>query len=334
MIEWQRSHWFRGLLVLVAVALMIAIATIFNQAVMLVPEVGAVSTGLLFFRISAWRKGPLPFYLLICGAAFLGVEVARYLPIGLTAQIIVTLSSILAAVLFFRVPAYPALSAGLLPVYLHLTSPLYVVAVVCFMGLPTLYVLVVERSGLGPGPKVVVTLRTTVIIACSLGLMILALWLARSPLAVLPPLFVASVENANTSEPRSIRRLSLTALVLLASIELSILLYLNLNVDLVVVITVLIALLVVSKLNLESPPILALAIIPIVFDHPTDLRVSYLIVIGIVLSQIAPVTVAWVIDHSPLLARIMRRPEGLRSTTTSNSRLRPCSDPRVDGTLL
>ena len=218
MIEWQRSHWFRGLLVLVAVALMIAIATIFNQAVMLVPEVGAVSTGLLFFRISAWRKGPLPFYLLICGAAFLGVEVARYLPIGLTAQIIVTLSSILAAVLFFRVPAYPALSAGLLPVYLHLTSPLYVVAVVCFMGLPTLYVLVVERSGLGPGPKVVVTLRTTVIIACSLGLMILALWLARSPLAVLPPLFVASVENANTSEPRSIRRLSLTALVLLASI--------------------------------------------------------------------------------------------------------------------
>jgi hypothetical protein len=291
-------------LVLVAVALMIAIATIFNQAVMLVPEVGAVSTGLLFFRISAWREGPLPFYLLICGAAFLGVEVTRYLPVSLTVQIIVALASILAAILFFRVPAYPALSAGLLPVYLHLTSPLYVVAVVGFMGLPTLYVLIVERPGLGPGPKVVVTLRATVIIVCSLGLMVLALWLVRSPLAVLPPLFVASVENANTSEPRGIRRLSLTALVLVAAIELSILLYLNLNVDLVVVITVFIALLVASKLNLESPPILALAIIPIVFDHPTDLRVSYLIVIGVVLSQFVPPAIAWAIDRTPIIARV------------------------------
>jgi hypothetical protein len=290
--------------VLVAVAIMIAIVTIFNQTVMLVPEVGAVSAGLLFFQISAWREGPLPFYLFICGAAFLGVEVARYLPISLIPQIIVALASILAAVLIFRVPAYPALSAGLLPVYLHLTSPLYVIAVVGFMGLPTLYVLFIERPGLGPGPKVTVTLRRTLVIVCSLGLMILALWIVRSPLAVLPPLFVATVENANSSVPRSIHRLSLTALVLLAAIELTILLYVNLNVDLVVIITVLIALRVVSKLNLESPPILALAIIPLVFDHPTDLRISYLIVIGVVLSQFAPLTIAWAIDHTPIIARV------------------------------
>jgi hypothetical protein len=304
MTGWQRSQWFRGLLVLFAVAIMIAIVTLFNQRVMVVPEVAAVSAGLLFFRISAWRKGPLPFYLFICGAAFLGVEVARYLPISLILQIIVALASILAAVLIFRVPAYPALSAGLLPVYLHLTSPLYVVAVVGFMGLPTLYVLVVERSGLGPGPKVTVTLRSTLMIVCSLGSMILALWIVRSPLAVMPPLFVATVENANSSEPRSMHRQSLTALVLLAAIELTIVLYVNLNVDVVVIITVLIALLVVSKLNLESPPILALAIIPIVFDHTADLQISYLVVIGVLLSQFAPRTIAWAIDHTAVIARL------------------------------
>ncbi len=304
MTGWQRSHWFRGLLVLIAVSIMVAIVTIFKEPVMVVPEVGAVSTGLLFFRISAWREGPLPFYLFICGAAFLGVEVARYLPISLIPQIIIALASILAAVLIFRVPAYPALSAGLLPVYLHLTSPLYVVAVAVFMGLPTLYVLVIERPGPGPGPKVTVTLRTTLMIVCSLGLMILALWIVRSPLAVLPPLFVATVENANSFEARSIRRLSLTALMLLAAIELTIVLYVNLNVDVVVIITVFIVLVVVNKLNLESPPILALAIIPLVFDHPTDLRISYLIVIGVVLSQFAPLAIAWAIDHTPVIARI------------------------------
>lgn len=310
--KWYLSSWFRGLLVLVAVAIMISIVTSFNQRVMVVPEVGAVSAGLLFFRINAWREGPLPFYLVICGAAFLGVEVARYLPIDLYLQIIVTLAAILAAVLVFRVPAYPALSAGLLPVYLHLTSPLYVIAVAAFMGLPTLYVLIVERPGLGSGTKVAVTLPKTVIIVCSLALMILALWIVRSPIAVLPPLFVATFENANAPERRSIRRLSLTTVMLLAAIELTILLYVNLNVDWVVMITVAFVLLVVSKLNLESPPILALSIIPLVFNHQTDLRISYLIVIGVVLSQVGPPVVTWLLEHTPIIMRPENSPNKLQ----------------------
>jgi|GEM_PF-2070310 len=297
LLQWRRSPLLWGCGVLIAVAIMAGVVTIFHEPVMIVPEVGAVSAGLLFFRINAWREGPLPFYLVICGAAFLGVEIARYLSLTLVEQIILALAIILAAVLFFRVPAYPALSAGLLPVYLHLISPFYVVAVVIFMGIPTGFILITERPGIGPGPKIPISPRTVGIIVGALALMVIAAWLTRSPIAVLPPLFVATVENANAPTARSARQLSLTALALLGAIELTIVLYVNLNAVFVILITVALALIVIAKFELESPPILALAIIPTVFTHGTDLRISYLILIGIALSQVGPPAVAWIVDR-------------------------------------
>ncbi|WP_298347746.1 hypothetical protein [Ferrimicrobium sp.] len=281
---------------LIAVAFMVSAVTIFHQQTMVVPEVGAVSTGLIFFRIDEWRRGPIPFYLVICGAAFLGVEITRYLPLNLIAQIVITLAVILGAVLFFRVPAYPALSAGLLPVYLHLISPLYVLAVIIFMGIPILFIVITERPGLGPSSPIPVNLRSTIIIVGSLGVMVLAVWIVHSPLAVLPPLFVATVENANAPKGRGVRQLTWTALAILGAIELTILLFINLNSNFVVLITLTLALILVTKREIESPPILALAIIPIVFGHATDLRITYLIVIGVALSQIAPPLVASATD--------------------------------------
>lgn len=297
LLQWRRSPLLWGCGVLIAVAIMAGVVTIFHESVMIVPEVGAVSAGLLFFRISAWREGPLPFYLVICGAAFLGVEIARYLSITLVEQIILALALILAAVLFFRVPAYPALSAGLLPVYLHLVSPFYVVAVVIFMGIPTAFILITERPGIGAGPKIVIRPRTIGIIVGSLALMVIAVWLTRSPLAVLPPLFVAAVENANAPTARGPRQLSMTALALLCAIELTIVLFVNLNVVFVILITIALALIATAKFEIESPPILALAIIPTVFPHATDLRISYLILIGIALSQVGPPAIAWSLDR-------------------------------------
>ncbi len=305
----------RGAGVLIAVAIMATVVTTLHEPVMIVPEVGAVSVGLLFFQIDAWRKGPLPFYLVICGAAFLGVEIARYLPVTLIPQIIVALASILGAVLFFRVPAYPALSAGLLPVYLHIVSPFYVVAVIVFMGLPILAVLTIERPGIGAGPPVQVSLRTTLVIIISLAIMVVALWLVHSPVAVLPPLFVAAVENANAHHARSIRQLGVTALVLLGAIELTIVLVVNLDFIFVILITVLLALFASAKLEIESPPVLALAIIPIVFDHAIDVRISYLILIGIGLSQIAPPAVTFALDHMfTLRVRALRSDRQQRET--------------------
>lgn len=301
--DWREGRWLRGLCVLIAVTIMASVVTIFHQQTMVVPEVGAVSTGLIFFRIDEWRRGPIPFYLVICGAAFLGVEVARYLPLDLIAQIVITLAVILGAVLFFRVPAYPALSAGLLPVYLHLISPLYVLAVIIFMGLPTLFVVITERPGLGPSSPIPVNLRSTIIIVGSLGVMVLAVWIVHSPLAVLPPLFVATVENANAPKARGARQLTWTALAILGAIELTIFLFVNLNSNFVVLITLAFALVLVTKLGIESPPILALAIIPLVFSHATDLRISYLIVIGVALSQIAPPLVASATDGLLSLVR-------------------------------
>ncbi len=294
--DWSEGHWLRGLVVLITVAMMAIVVTVFHEQTMVVPEVGAVTTGLIFFQIDEWRKGPIPFYLVICGAAFLGVEVARYLPVDLIAQIVITLAAILGAILFFRVPAFPALSAGLLPVYLHLVSPLYVVAVIVFMGLPILFVVITERPGLGPASPIPVTLRSTIIIVGSLGTMVLAVWLVHSPLAVLPPLFVAAVENANAPKARGVRQLSWTALAILGAIELTILLFLTLNSNFVVLVTILLTLVLVTRFAIESPPILALAIIPIVFNHANDVHISYLILIGIALSQIAPPLVASATD--------------------------------------
>jgi hypothetical protein len=140
------SGLLRRLGLLGMVAAMLVVVAVTGVRAMIVPEVAAVSAGLVVFQVASWRAQPVAFWLVIAGAAFAGSQVARYLHVALVWQIAVTLAGITLGLLFFRVPAWPALSAGLLPVYLHLLSPLYVVAVVVFMGVPVLVVAVFEHA--------------------------------------------------------------------------------------------------------------------------------------------------------------------------------------------
>jgi hypothetical protein len=154
------------------------------------------------------------------------------------------------------------------------------------------------------------TLRssTILVIITSLAIMVFVVWVLGSLLAVLPPLFVATVERAITTEVSAaemgqgarglnIGKLTLTGLALLAATDLTIIAYLNLNNDFVALGTVLIMLIATHYLDLDNPPIMALAVIPLVFLHRTDLRISYMVIIGVILSQAIPPAMKWIIDR-------------------------------------
>jgi decaprenylphospho-beta-D-erythro-pentofuranosid-2-ulose 2-reductase len=271
------------------VAVMLVVVAVTGARAMIVPEVAAVSAGLVVFQVASWRAQPVAFWLVIAGAAFAGSEVARYLHVALVWQIAVTLGGIALGLLFFRVPAWPALSAGLLPVYLHLLSPLYVVAVMVFMGVPVLVVAVLEHAPVLGYMPMHLQPRQIAVLAVTLGASVVLVALAGTPLVLLPPLLVAAAERAMVEPEVSEPRTTLARMVvLLVAIELSILGYEVTHSLYVVLATIVVVLALLTQVELELGPALALAVIPLVFSRATDARIAYLIPAGVVLTQVVP----------------------------------------------
>ena len=298
--------WGRIALVTATVAMMLAAVDLSGVRSMLVPEVGAVSAGLLLFRTPSWRSQPLQIYLMLVGAGFLGIEISRYLQEPEIIKIWLTLATIVLSILVLRVPALPAISAGLLPVYLGLSSPLYVVAVAAFMAPPVMLVLAIERPALASNaPLGLAKLETKVLIG-SLSLMVAAAWLFGTPLAVLPPLLVATAEGAAEAESTRLPVAMTRALLLGAGVETSIILYLATGSLFSVLATVAAMAYVAFRLGLYSPPLLAMSIIPVVFNRSEDQVIAALVPAGIVLSQLLPLLLA---RMAALLARRQSRLE-------------------------
>lgn len=322
------------------VALMLGVVTLTGARAMIVPEVAAVSAGFLVFQVASWRAQPVAFWLVIVGAAFAGAEVTRYLAIPLVWQIAVTLAAIALALLFFRLPAWPALSAGLLPVYLHLRSPLYVVGVAVFMALPVLAVVLLEHAPLTGYAPLALEWRRVGVLAVTLAASVALIGLAATPLVLLPPLLVAAAERAmvesTTTEPRT----TLVRVLLLAiGVELSILGYVMTGSLFVVLVTVVVLLVLLWRLDYELGPALALSVIPLVFTRGTDERIAYLIPAGIVLTQVLPRLLGARERSAPDVRSTPSRPAlrsvaGGASDARSHSGARDSAEPPAGGRAL
>jgi hypothetical protein len=101
-----------------------AISAISSCGFIFFPELAALSYDVFQRPKGTWAKVPRQLALTPVATAVIGIIVARFLPFGFTSVILSITASIL-IVHLMRSPIAPAISAGLLPIVLHVDSWLY-----------------------------------------------------------------------------------------------------------------------------------------------------------------------------------------------------------------
>lgn len=279
----------------IAVSMVLAVH-VFHQSAALVPEMGAVGSGLLFFRNRAWLDQLIPFYSYIVLAAIFGLGMSMYVdaPIGL--KIFLALGIVFTGLILLKVPALPALSAGLLPIYLDIHSWWYPVAVASLMGIEALVALVWLKPSFRRDRATHWQFEHVGKVSGSLIVALLVMAIVGSPLVMVPPLLVAMSERAqHLSRSRVVLDDLVTMIWLVTPFELSIVLLLLTHDPYVVVISLLVAYVGSSVLKKQIGPVFALAMVPLLFGYATDERLIGFALIGSAVAQFSPLIAAKIV---------------------------------------
>lgn len=119
-------------------ALIVALANGSQQPYVLFPELGALASVIVQRPAGAWARSPLLLCLTPCLTALVGVSITRGLAYGpVSVGLDVALS--IAVVRLLRSPIAPALSAGMLPLALGVTSWSYPISILVGTGLLALW---------------------------------------------------------------------------------------------------------------------------------------------------------------------------------------------------
>ncbi|MCI2975509.1 MAG: hypothetical protein MP439_05460 [Ferrimicrobium sp.] len=281
-----------AIVISIAVSMVLAVH-FFHQSAALVPEMGAVGSGLLFFRNRSWLDQLIPFYAYIVIAAIFGLSISMYVDIPVWLKIPLVLAVVFTGLVISKVPALPALSAGLLPIYLDIHSWWYPIAVATLMGIEALVALLWLKPDFRRDRTTPWKLEHVGRVVGSLVIALLVMLAFGTPLLMVPPLLVAMSERAqHLSRTRLVSDDIITVVWLVTPLELSIGLLLWTHDPYLIVISLLIAYAGSAALKKQIGPVFALAMVPLLFSYAVDERLIGFALIGSVVAQFSPLITA------------------------------------------
>jgi hypothetical protein len=296
--------------VLAVVVGMLVVRSASHTPAVLVPEAAAVTGGMLVWRLPLFTNRPLQLVGTIVLAAFAGVEVARYLEPTLPGHasalaIVATFVGLLLLLAVLTSPAIPAISAGLLPVYLHITSPWYVVAVAAAMAPAA--ILTARTVG---APRRRLSGADALRIGATTSMLLVAATLVNS-FAALPPLFVAAAETALAPREPRWPEVPARAGTLVSGFAVAVVLRSALPAPLVGTLAVAVALAIATWLGVRLPPALAYALVPLLFPPTEMVELGVFGLVGVTIATLWPPALARLLAvgqrHAASIALVQRK---------------------------
>jgi len=272
----------------VYLALVTSLARVSGWTLLLFPELGALTTVVFTQPQGSWARAPRLLVLTPTLTAVTGLLISRSLAYSPLA-VLLALVAALVVIRLLRSPVAPAISAGVLPLALGITSWHYPLAILSSTGGLALLVLLRARLSAAPLSMEGVTAQTAAREGCSRPiasgrnpagwLLPLAAFLAgglllvqllRSPLVLYPPLLVMAWEML--VRPQHCPWAGRAAAVLIVSASaaaagLLLVRYLG-AVPLATLLAVLITALLLRLARLNCPPVHGLALLPLVIPSP------------------------------------------------------------------
>ncbi|MFH5811581.1 hypothetical protein [Companilactobacillus sp. FL22-1] len=113
---------------------MVAIATLLNDLEIILPEIGALTTGTWIYHNSGWINQPSKIFLAPSGTAIIGFVINQF-PIIYAQKVLIGLILMLLLLRLLHSNLAPSFATGLLPIIINATHWSFIVAILLFTGL-------------------------------------------------------------------------------------------------------------------------------------------------------------------------------------------------------
>ncbi|VDG25517.1 hypothetical protein [Lactiplantibacillus mudanjiangensis] len=113
------------------ILIMVGLATYQQDYEIILPEIGALTTGTWIYRKATWINQPVKIFLAPAGTAIIGFLVNQ-LALGYAVKVYLTLLLILVLLSILRSTLAPSFATGLLPIIVNATHWVFIVAIVVF----------------------------------------------------------------------------------------------------------------------------------------------------------------------------------------------------------
>lgn len=264
---------------LIIVTIMIGAAELLHENEIIFPEITAIAVGILIAPRRSWQTSKPRILILIALCSIMGILITRFLPIPLTAQLVLAFSAGQLVYLYSKTTFAPLMSAAALPVLIQTKSLIYPASAIILTAIILLALTLLEKLGVKepqeyapvpfPQKTDILDMLLRIILMASFSALILKFGFT---FAVAPPILVAFTEfskkgNTAIRKPAKIVLLVTLCAAAGAVCRSLITVYLGLPLTLAAAAAVIIMLIFLHAFRMYLPPAGALATLPMLIPQ-------------------------------------------------------------------
>ncbi|WP_333663717.1 hypothetical protein [Chishuiella changwenlii] len=255
------------------ILLMIAVAVLFEDREIILPEVAALTVGIFTFREDKWIQRPFHIFLLPSITAILGFGI-NFLPILFSLKLLIVLIGMLLTLRLFKSQLAPALATGLLPIVTNAHSFLFLFAIFAFVLVLFCLIKVLKIKPIEDSVPIIYVSHNRWLLAICIIWFLIAYSLDYVYYSAIPPVIVIAFESLNHPSlklnVRLKRILALTGASLIGCLTIQ---YLD-NLILAGLIDLLLVAVLLKVMNLRLPPAFAMVLLPMIMPKETILHLT------------------------------------------------------------
>lgn len=287
----NKESFFSYLVAFIFILIMIATAMIYDDKEIILPEVVALSVGILTFRENKWLQRPFHIFLLPSITAILGFGI-NFLPILLSFKLALVLVAMLLALRIFKSQLAPALATGLLPIVTNAESLLFLFAIFLFVFLLFIFIKIFKIKPTENSVPVIYTSHNRWLIGLCLTWFIVCYFSGYKEFSAIPPVIVIAFESLNNPTLKlTVRIKRILTMFLVSMIGCLTMHYLG-NWIIIGILNLLLVTIILKLTDLRLPPAFAMVILPMIMPEESiqllpvaTLIMSIFFMIGIFIIQ-------------------------------------------------
>jgi len=255
------------------ILLMIAVAVLFEDREIILPEVAALTVGIFTFREDKWIQRPFHIFLLPSITAILGFGI-NFLPILFSLKLLIVLIGMLLTLRLFKSQLAPALATGLLPIVTNAHSFLFLFAIFAFVLVLFCLIKILKIKPIEDSVPIIYVSHNRWLLGICIIWFLIAYSLDYVYYSAIPPVIVIAFESLNHPSlklnVRLKRILALTGASLIGCLTIQ---YLD-NLILAGLIDLLLVAVLLKVMNLRLPPAFAMVLLPMIMPKETILHLT------------------------------------------------------------
>jgi len=262
------------------ILIMIGAAMIYDDKEIILPEVAALSVGILTFRENKWLQRPFHIFLLPSITAILGFGI-NFLPIILSLKLALVLVAMLIVLKIFKSQLAPALATGLLPIVTNAESFVFLYAIFLFVLLLFLSIKIFKLKPTENAIPMIYTSHNRWLIGLCVVWFAACYFSGFAHFSAIPPIIVISFESLNNPTLKLTVRLKRILVMFMATMAGCLTMHYLDNWLIIGLIDLIIVMFILKLTDLRLPPAFAMVILPMIL--PSD-SIKYLPVATLIMS--------------------------------------------------